>query len=55
VTSSQHGLTQLIHAVHREDVLCKADSNRYDCFDFPFQNNKGVDERICLFIVALRC
>jgi hypothetical protein len=23
-----------------KDVLCKVDSNRYDCHDFPFQKNK---------------
>ncbi len=48
-------LPRRIHAVHLEDFLCKVDFSRYDCLDFPFQNKKGVDEKICLFIVALRC
>jgi hypothetical protein len=31
-------LAQFIHAVHRNGVLCKVDSNRYDCHDFPFHS-----------------
>jgi hypothetical protein len=49
VTSSQHGLTQFIDAVRREDVLCRVDFSRPDRHDFPFDSTVELMKRIaCL-------